>query len=299
MRILCLIAFALLMFQAASQETRVRELAPGVFYWQGDRETQRQTNIGWVVFRDYILVVDANFPWGARDVLTEIRKTSQKPIRFVFDTHYHADHAYGNTVFAEAGATVVCTEACAEESRRKGPEDVRNQARERAREPLVHPTLRFEDKLVLDDGERRVELLRAGPAHTIGDAVAWLPKEKILFVGDLAVNWELGNNVGDADADHANWIRALDRLAALGPAIVIPGHGVRGDVATSRGQRAYLAAMLESVLTTMKSGETADQLANRLDLTNHKPFGADSRRTASQARAMYRRLTKLNGAKTN
>ena len=289
-RFACLSGFALLAALAAQQTNgrRARELAPGVFYWQGDRQTQRQTNVGWVVFGDYILVIDANFPWGARDILPEILGSSGKPIRFVFNTHYHADHAYGNVVFAETGATVVCTEACTEESRRKGPSDVQNQAKDRATEPLVHASLQFQDRLVFDDGGHRVELIRTGPAHSKGDAVAWLPKEKILFAGDLVVNWELGNNVGDSDADHAKWVRELDRLAAWNPTVVIPGHGVPGNLTTLQGQRAYLAAMLDGVLAGIRSQKTADQIAAEIDLSQHQPFGADPRRTASQVKTMHR-----------
>lgn len=277
-----------LAFQVPHDASRVRELAPGVFFWQGDRETQRQTNIGWVVFRDYVVVIDANFPWGARDVIPEIRKTTAKPLRFVFNTHYHADHAYGNVAFAEAGATIVCTEVCAEESLRKGRKDVENQAKERATEPLVTASLRFETELVFDDGTQRLQLHRMGPAHSSGDAVAWLPKQKILFAGDLAVNWELGNNVGDVDADHDNWIRALAKLEGWRPTVVIPGHGTPGNNATLAGQRAYLDEMLSAVKKAIASGTSADQLASELDLSRHRPFGADPRRVASQAKTMYR-----------
>src|SRR5436190_24157129 len=101
----CLAVFAILLFCAFhsnSQEAappRVRELAPGVFYWQGDLATHRQTNCAWVVFRDWVLVIEANFPWGAREILSDLKKTTNKPVRFIFNTHYHADHAYGNTIF--------------------------------------------------------------------------------------------------------------------------------------------------------------------------------------------------------
>lgn len=267
---------------------RVRELAPGVFFWQGDRETQRQTNIGWAVFRDYVVVIDANFPWGARDVLPEIRKTTNRPLRFVFNTHYHADHSYGNVVFAQAGATIVCTEACAGESLRKGLKDTQNQAKERASEPIVPASLRFETELAFDDGTQRLELIRMGPAHSAGDAVAWLPKQRILFVGDLAVNWELGNNVGDVDADHANWINALARLETWQPTTIIPGHGIPGTAATLSGQRAYFAEMLSAVTNAIATGKSADQLARDLDLSRHRPFAADPARVASQVRTMYR-----------
>ena len=154
--------FLVCAFRVSSQEApsaRVRQLAPGVFYWQGDLATRRQTNCAWVVFRDWVLVIDANFPWGAREILADLKKTTAKPVRFVFDTHYHADHAYGNTVFVEAGAAVVCSEDCAWESRSKGPRDVASQAKGSS-EPLEHPSVRFETRMVFDDGDKRVELTK-------------------------------------------------------------------------------------------------------------------------------------------
>src|SRR5882757_8345404 len=113
---LCVVARSPLCGQSHS----VHELAPGVFVWQGDRDNREPANCTWVIFRDYVLVIDANFPWGAREILTEIRRTTDKPIRFVFDTHYHADHTFGNTIFMDAGATVVWSRECGAESRSKG-----------------------------------------------------------------------------------------------------------------------------------------------------------------------------------
>ena len=78
---------------AASGE--VQELAPGVYF----REQEGGCNNGWVVFDDYVLVIDANFPVYAERVVAEIKKTTSKPIRFVFDTHYHGDHAFGNAIY--------------------------------------------------------------------------------------------------------------------------------------------------------------------------------------------------------
>jgi cyclase len=283
-----LLAAAFLRAQHAGDEL-VHALAPGVFYWQGDEIRRVQTNVGWVVFKDYVFVIDANFPWGAREILPAIRKTTDKPIRFVFDTHYHADHSYGNVVFRDAGAAIVCSTDCAEESRTKGWRDVQNQAKERATDPLAPPSVLFPDNMVFDDGEQRVELTKVGPAHTKGDAVAYLPKAKVLFAGDLAVNWIYGNNVSDVDADHHNWIRVLDRLAGWDVKTFIPGHGVPGTVETLRGQRDYLRDMLAQVEAGVKSGKTADQLAETINLTRYQPFGADPKRTAGQVRSMYRK----------
>ena len=308
------IVFALLVLTAAqSQQQKVFQLAPGVFFWQGDTTIRRPANCTWILFKDYVVVIDANFPWGAREILPEIRKTTPLPIRFVFNTHYHADHAFGSALFQEVGATIVCSRACGVESRTKGEADWRNQVLNRAQSPnasehdkavaaetieksyrLEHPTLLFDERMAFDDGERRLELIRMGPAHSLGDAVAYLPKEKILVTGDLCVNWTSGNNVGDRDADHANWIRALDTLAQWDANIVVPGHGRPGTTQTLQGQRAYLADMVDQVRAGIRAGKTADQLASEIDLSHHKPFGA--RPSAGSVRAVYRKLTESRKA---
>ncbi|MEO7651574.1 MAG: MBL fold metallo-hydrolase, partial [Bryobacteraceae bacterium] len=217
--------------EAASQPNLVTQLAPGVYHRAMEREKRIIANAGWIVFRDYVLVIDANFPWGARATLNDIRKTTSKPVKFVFDTHYHGDHAWGNSVFVDAGATIVCSEECAEESKRKNTPSwaANSETGEFSLKGvrLEHPQLAFHNKMVFDDGEHRVELIRMGPGHTLGDSVAWLPKERILFTGDLCVNFP-GNNVADVDADPDNWLRALDALAQKDITRLIPGHGGQG-----------------------------------------------------------------------
>ena len=117
--------FGALLFFALGQQAenpvgRVRQLAAGVFSRQGDRDRRQPANTSWVIFRDYVVVIDANTPWGIREILPEIRKTTNKPVRYVFDTHYHWDHTWGNSVLVDAGATIVCSRDCCEELRTKG-----------------------------------------------------------------------------------------------------------------------------------------------------------------------------------
>jgi len=285
--------FGLLVWAAAETKSVVREIAPGVYARIGDRDRRQPANCGWVVFKDYVLVIDANFPWGAREILPEIKRATNKPIRFVFNTHYHGDHAYGGSVFTDQGATVVCTDDCAVESRAKGQAgwDKNTETGEFSLKPyrLAHPTITFEKAMTFDDGEHRVELHKLGPGHSKGDAVAWLPKEKILFAGDLCVNWGFGNNVADADADHDNWLRALDAMAGMGPKLVVVGHGEPGPAEVLGAQKAYLGEMLALVRRGMREGKTADQIAAEADLTKHK-IGVDKERNAASVRAVYRKL---------
>lgn len=223
--LVCLVAL-FIAASLASQAKIVQQLAPGVFFYFGDELQHKPANCVWVVFKDYVLAVDANYPWGAKEILEEIRKTTNKPVRFVFNTHYHHDHSFGNCVFIDSGATIISTKEAAEEMRTLGQhewdenysgQDLQGYRRE-------FPSMTFTNRLIFDDGEHRVELIKMGPAHTWGDGVAFLPKEKILVTGDLFVNgnpW--GNNVADPHANYDRWLSVLDTMAAWDVSSVVPG----------------------------------------------------------------------------
>jgi cyclase len=278
---------------ASSQANLVREIAPGVFVRLAEPDKRIIANAGWVVFRDYVLVIDANYPWGARAIIPDLKKTTNKPIRLVFDTHYHADHAFGNSEFVDAGATIICSQECTAESKAKNPAAWNNDKGEGAfnlkQWRLEHPQISFDDRLVFDDGTHRVELTRVGPGHTRGDAIAYLPRERILFTGDLCVT-RPGNNIADPDADPENWVRALDRLSQLDVTTLVPGHGPIGNRDSIAPQRRYLTAMIDGVRAGMRRGENADQLAQSLDLTGFHPNGEDVARNQVSVRAVYSKL---------
>lgn len=297
-RAVFLFVFAALLAVAFQQQpgtptVQTHKLAPGVWWRAAEPDKRIIANAGWVEFRDYVLVIDANYPWGARAILDDVRKTTSKPIKFVFDTHYHGDHAHGNGVFVDAGATIVCSADCMAESLRKNPPAwEKAAATDYKSDKLEHPQIGFPDRMVFDDGTHRVELIKVGPGHTLGDSVAWLPKERILFTGDLCVNKRPGNNLADPDASPEGWVRALDGLSKYDVAQVIPGHGQLGDKQALAGQRAYIQGIIDGVRAGIKSGKTADQLADSLDLTKFSPWGADKSRNAPSIRAVYAKLKK-------
>src|SRR5262245_9641396 len=82
---------------------KVDQLSDGVYFHEGNIEVGHCNN-GWIIFEDYVLVIDGNYPSGAREIIPKIQALTDKPIRFAFDTHHHGDHAYGNQVWVENGA---------------------------------------------------------------------------------------------------------------------------------------------------------------------------------------------------
>src|SRR5215470_11640911 len=95
-------------------------IATDVYFHEGDIADNADAvcNNGWIMFEDYVLVIDANFPAGAKLIISKIRSLTDKPIRFAMDTHHHGDHAYGNQVFVESGAVPVAHTGVVDEMKR-------------------------------------------------------------------------------------------------------------------------------------------------------------------------------------
>jgi cyclase len=285
---------------ANAQSNLVKELAPGVFYYYGDEEQQKSANCTWIVFKDYVLAIDANYPWGAEEIVEEIKKTTNKPVRFVFNTHYHHDHTFGNANFVDAGAIVVSTAKTAEEMHTLGqyewdhgysPRDMKGYRRE-------YPTLLFNDTIVFDDSTHRVELIRMGPAHTAGDGVAYLPKEKILVTGDLfAIGIPWGNNVADPHADYDKWIKVLATMESWKPRIIIPGHGEPSTTKQLKDQRLYLSDMLKQVRSGIRDGKSKQQIIQQVNLSKHPVYGENTVSIKRSVGDMYDNLTKKKNSK--
>jgi cyclase len=251
----------------------VESVAPGVYFHEGDIGRKGHCNNGWVVFADYVLVIDANFPSGAQEIVPKIKAVTGKPIRFAFDTHHHGDHAYANQYWHEQGAIPVAhTGVIAEmkkyetgyfggepgrwEQAAKGRKDV-------AESKLKLPTVLFTKDLIFDDGERRVELLHFGVAHTHGDGWAWLPKERILFSGDGCVNGPF-NYTGDGNI--TEWIKTLEQVKALKPLKVCPGHGPIGGPELLEDQQTYFKSLMAEVKKLRDAGRSAAEAKAAVDV---------------------------------
>ena len=243
-----------------AQAAKADLVAPDVYFHEGQVSDNGDAvcNNGWIIFEDYVLVIDANFPAGAKLIISKIRALTDKPIRFAFDTHHHGDHAYGNQIFVENGGVPVAHTGVIGEMKRYetgyyASEPGRWEAATKDRADLrttklKPPSVLFPKDLFFDDGKHRVELMHLGVAHTHGDAVAWLPKEGILFTGDMCVNGPY-NYVGDGDV--GKWVATLDAARKLGAKMVCTGHGPRSAGTVLDAQQAFFKALRQQVDATM------------------------------------------------
>src|SRR6202050_3513881 len=159
-----LLAVGFIITRGDAQPNTMKLIAPGVWFREGDLVNQDHCNNVIIEMKDYLIVVDANFPSGARLALEDAKKVSPKPVKYVFDTHHHGDHAYGNPVMTKAGAITIAYVGVAEEMKRYEPARWREAAKQRkdvgelnldAPEP---PRETFSTPShVISDGTRRVE----------------------------------------------------------------------------------------------------------------------------------------------
>jgi cyclase len=259
-----LLALGFAITRGDAQPNTVKQIAPGVWFREGDLVNQDHCNNVIIEMKDYLIVVDANFPSGARLALADAKKVSPKPVKFVFDTHHHGDHTYGNAVWTGAGATTIAYQGVAEEMKRYEPARWQKAMKERKDVADMHsasvepPKQTFTDSPhVMTDGTRRVEFYHFGWAHTRGDGLVYLPKERVLCTGDAAVN---GPYNYTADGNIGNWPKVLDGALKLQVDHVLPGHGSAGGKEILEGQRAFMIELRKAVQTEVASGKKLNDL---------------------------------------
>ena len=252
---------------------RAVELTPGVWFAQGEAALGSSanrnfiSNAGFVVTDDGVVVVDAlGSPTLARELLAEIRRVTDQPVRYVVVTHYHADHIYGLQVFKDAGATVLAHR----EGREYLVSDTAQRRLEASRTDLA-PWIDAQTRLVtadrwLDEAETRLRVgsfdivIRAvGPAHTAEDVVVWVPRLGVLFAGDLFFRGRIPF-VGQADS--RRWIASLERLIDDQPKLVVPGHGPAStdpvaDLALTRDYLVHLRRTMGEAARNLEPFEEA------------------------------------------
>ncbi len=252
----------------AKQET-VRIVVPGVWFREGDMDQGHCNNVI-IEMKDYLIVVDANFPSGARGAMADARRISSKPVKYVFDTHHHGDHLYGNPIWTEAGATTIAFKEVADELKRLEPArwletaKTRKDVADLKRDGPEPPKQDINEPLyVLKDGSRKVEFRHFGWAHTRGDGFVYLPKEQVLCSGDAIVNGPYNNTT---DANIGNWpvvLRAVDKLKIR---YVLPGHGLPGGRELLSGQALFMTELYKSVKAGIDAGQNVEQIQAAIKL---------------------------------
>jgi glyoxylase-like metal-dependent hydrolase (beta-lactamase superfamily II) len=244
------------------------------------------SNAGIVIGDNEAILIDTFFDLAnTQELLDAIRTITDLPIRKVVNTHHNGDHCWGNQLVE--GATFIGHHRCRTElltgaspallaglgaMETNGGNGAAGYLK-RAFAPfdftgieIVAPTVTFEDRLWLHPGGTSVRLEYFGPCHTLGDIVAWVPDERVLYAGDIAF---IGSTPLVWEGSLLNWVETVARIVALKPRAIVPGHGPVTDVEGLRSMEAYLGHVIARGAELKDRGLTPAQAARELDVGDY------------------------------
>jgi glyoxylase-like metal-dependent hydrolase (beta-lactamase superfamily II) len=283
------------------------KIADGVYYATAAGPMITGSNDVVIVNDNDVLLVDAGVtPAVARALVQDVKLLTDKPVRWVVNTHFHYDHTDGNSIFGpevqiighkyvrdamlnldvlhrepfktaqaslpgqiETLKKQVSAETDAQKRATLQQQLAATEAEQKqfAEIKPTPPTMTYASSLTLHRGQREIRLLFLGRGHTPGDTVVFLPKERIVCTGDLMESRlaYMGDGIFD------EWITTLDAVKKLDFDTVLPGHGVPfHEKALITAYQSYLKDLTEQVMKLRAQGVTADEAAQKVDLTSHK-----------------------------
>ena len=275
-------------YEVPAWETGMRQLSPSVYAYIQARGSWFWNNAGLIVGKEYALVVDSLTTVGlTQTFINEIRKVTDKPVRYLINTHHHGDHIWGSHLFT--GATIICHSRCRDEALATEimdpdllgavfPEfDFHGIA-------VTPPDITFEKQLTLYLDEQEVQLIHYGPGHTVGDIIVYLPQESIVFAADLIF---LYSTPLAMEGLFAGWIENTDALANLNAKTYVPGHGPVCGKEGLMECREYLALVRDEARKRFEKGMSVDEAARDIDLGRFKKW-ADWERIVANLERLQR-----------
>lgn len=283
------------------------KIADGVYYTTSDSPMATGGNHTVIVGDQNVFLVDAGTtPAAARALLADVKLITDKPVRWVVNTHFHFDHTDGNSIFGpdveiigheyvrhmiadedvlhiEPFKTAMANMPMQVEALKKQIADEKDSAKRATLEAQLAakqtdweefkmlkptpPNVTYTSKMTVFQGAREIQLLFLGRGHTQGDTVVYLPKERIVCSGDLMETQPA--YMGNAIFDE--WLATLDKLKEMNFETMLPGHGVPfHDKALITAYQSYLKDLMTQVAALRKQGVSADDAAKKVDMTSHK-----------------------------
>ncbi|MEX0735446.1 MAG: MBL fold metallo-hydrolase [Steroidobacteraceae bacterium] len=279
----------------------LEDLGNGLYAWMQPDGGWGWSNAGFIRDGDASMLVDTLFDEPLTAVMLEAiddaTGIAAERIQYLVNTHANGDHTHGNALVANA--EVIASAAAAREMTELPPSVMAELKRggaagryfaeifapfDFAKARGRAPTRTFDHRLDLQVGGKRVELHMLGPAHTLGDALVWLPEERTVFTGDLLfidgtpIMW--AGPVG-------NWIAAYDWILAAGAAHIVPGHGPMTDAAGVRRVQQYLRYLDTEARQRFDAGRSAEDAARDIGLGEFRHW-LDAERIAVNVDTLYR-----------
>ena len=257
---------------ASERLSNLSEVAPGVYFRLGDMG-RGQCNGGYIICDDYVIAIEAPNPEASSEMFDEVKKLSDKPVRFLVITHGHWDHDGGIDAFTEKGVTVICNEI------------LRNRYVENNKSGSY---IGVADRLTLTDNGKSIVFFTTGTVHSDTDIFTLLPGKGVLFTGDSVVN---AHSPWMGECDIQNWIDTLKFLDKLEVKSVCVGHGpvAGGEVLGNLAN--YLTNLRDEVGYQIAQGRTFETTLQQVNVPARKEWLVDDNSFSDHVKSVYTQLT--------
>jgi glyoxylase-like metal-dependent hydrolase (beta-lactamase superfamily II) len=274
---------------------------PGV---PGKDNEGNTSNAGFVLSSDGVVVFDAlGTPSHGWALLEQIRKVTDRKIRYVVASHYHADHIYGLQAFKDhTDAIVIAQERAAEYRENEETADEKANARLDQRRGalfpwvdkntrVVPPDITFRDRMMIALGDKRLTLLYAGPAHSSSDMMMMVEPDGVMFAGDIVQNSRIPHMNSD-DVSTTQWLAALGEVEKLDPKFIVPGHGKASTEAKQAiaFTRDYIQYVRSAMATAVKDWTDFDVAYEKTDWSKYRDMPAFTANNRGNAYRIYLEL---------
>ena len=227
------------------------------------------TNAGFIVSEEGVLVIDSLMtPSLATRLLSEIRRVSKAPIRYLVDTHYHGDHVFGNQYFVPA--PIIGHVNCRQELIEKFDANMNRYTSGRPelipeleQIRMTLPDVTFEDRMNIRLGDREINLIYLGRAHSAGDILLHLPQEGLLYAGDIAFHRILP---AFPDGHITKWLDVMEETRKLDFDTIVPGHGPVGTKREFDEAKELMAHLHGEIRRGFDQGQSEEETAQGVDL---------------------------------
>ena len=273
----------------------------------------RGGNVGFFVGPDAVVVVDSQFKEIAPGIIEQIRSVTDRPIKYLVNTHHHGDHTGGNEVF-RAVAVIIAQDnvrkrmlaspatilrdypAELEEAKKAGnAEDVKfledgiAWAKKVRIEEIAAPVVTFDSELRIHVGGETIDVWHTPPAHTDGDSVVYFEKANVLHMGDVLFHDIVPFIDVKSGGSVRGYLAALDKVIARVPpdVTVIPGHGHVTDLAGLKAERQYIADVLAAAQAAKTAGKSKADFLKTVDLPAYKAYDGYKNRFKDGCAAAY------------
>lgn len=268
-----------------------RQLTEHTYAIEDKDTTPGVPNIGFVVGTRGVLVIDTGMgPRNGRTVLAEAEKLAAGKQIYLVTTHVHPEHDLGAEAFP--ATTKMIRSADQEEDIRRHGYDLTKVfiARSPVNAELLNGAkfrtsdIHFDKEYTLELGGVTVRIFATGPDHTLGDTAIWVPSERVLFSGDVAMRGLPSFIPPDSSLQH--WLLSLEEFAALKPIVVVPSHGPVGDASYISNYQALLTTIRDRAAALKQQGQTVDQVVATLS-AELVPQYKDTNRLGGAIRTAY------------